>query len=70
LPAVLLMLGIGGVAVVLPGAAMVLTGLMGTLSGGIHADNFTFRHFAALFARQGMRCRRWAPAFRWRWRRR
>ena len=29
---------------------MVLTGLMGTLSGGIHADNFTFRHFAALFA--------------------
>lgn len=53
LPAVLLMLGIAGVAVVLPGAAMVLTGLMGTLSGGIHADNFTFRHFAALFARQG-----------------
>ena len=53
LPAVLLMLGIAGVAVVLPGAAMVLTGLMGNLSGGIHADNFTFRHFAALFARQG-----------------
>jgi iron(III) transport system permease protein len=53
LPAVLLMLGIGGVAVVLPGAAMVLTGLMGTLSGGIHADNFTFRHFAALFASRG-----------------
>lgn len=53
LPAVLLMLGIGGVAVLLPGAAMVLTGLMGTLSGGVHADNFTFRHFAALFARQG-----------------
>lgn len=53
LPAVLLMLGIAGVAVVLPGAAMVLTGLMGTLSGGINADNFTFRHFAALFARQG-----------------
>jgi hypothetical protein len=49
---------------------MVLTGLMGTLSGGIHADNFTFRHFAALFASQGMRCRRWAPAFLWRWRRR
>ncbi|MBA7847239.1 iron ABC transporter permease [Klebsiella sp. RHBSTW-00484] len=53
LPAVLFMAGIGGLAVLLPGASMVLTSLMGTLSGGIHADNFTFRHFEALFAQQG-----------------
>ncbi len=26
---------------------------MSTLSGGIHADNVTLRHFAALFAQQG-----------------
>ncbi|VUS56426.1 ABC transporter permease [Klebsiella spallanzanii] len=51
--AVLFMAGIGGLAVLLPGASMVLTSLMGTLSGGIHADNFTFRHFDALFAQQG-----------------
>ena len=53
LPAVLFMAGIGGLTVLLPGASMVLTSLMGTLSGGIHADNFTFRHFDALFAQQG-----------------
>ncbi|VUS32225.1 ABC transporter permease [Klebsiella spallanzanii] len=53
LPAVLLMAVVGGLAVLLPGASMVLTSLMGTLSGGIHADNFTFRHFDALFAQQG-----------------
>jgi iron(III) transport system permease protein len=49
--------------VVLPGASMVLTSLMGTLSGGIHADNVTLRHFAALFASRAMRCRHWQPAF-------
>lgn len=53
LPAVLVMASIGGLAVLLPGASMVLTSLMSTLSGGIHADNFTLRHFAALFAQQG-----------------
>lgn len=37
----------------MPGASMVLTSLMSTLSGGIHADNVTLRHFAALFAQQG-----------------
>lgn len=49
----LVMAGVGGLAVVLPGASMVLTSLMSTLSGGIHADNVTLRHFAALFAQQG-----------------
>lgn len=53
LPTVLVMAGVGGLAVVLPGASMVLTSLMSTLSGGIHVDNVTFRHFAALFAQQG-----------------
>ncbi|MFP8575208.1 ABC transporter permease [Klebsiella pasteurii] len=53
LPAALLMVSVGGVAVILPGASMVLTSLMGTLSGGIHGDNFTLRHFTALFAQQG-----------------
>ena len=52
-PAVLLMAAVGGLAVVLPGASMVLTSLMGTLSGGLHRDNFTWRHFSALFAQQG-----------------
>ncbi|MDO9681207.1 ABC transporter permease [Klebsiella oxytoca] len=46
LPAMLVMAGVGGLAVV-------LTSLMSTLSGGIHADNVTLRHFAALFAQQG-----------------
>lgn len=53
LPAVLVMAGVGGLAVVMPGASMVLTSLMSTLSGGIHSDNVTLRHFAALFAQQG-----------------
>ena len=53
LPAMLVMAGVGGLAVVLPGASMVLTSLMSTLSGGIHADNVTLRHFAALFTQQG-----------------
>ncbi|WP_316538168.1 ABC transporter permease [Klebsiella grimontii] len=53
LPATLLMASVGGVAVMLPGASMVLTSLMSTLSGGTHGDNFTLRHFTALFAQQG-----------------
>lgn len=53
LPAVLFMAGVGGLAVLLPGTSMVLTSLMSTLSGGVHADNFTLRHFTALFALRG-----------------
>ena len=52
-PAVAAMALGGGLAVVLPGASMVITSLMGTLSGGISHDNFTLRHFTALFAEQG-----------------
>lgn len=53
LPAVLLMAVVGVLAVILPAVSMLLTSLMGTLSGGIHSDNFTLRHFTALFAQQG-----------------
>lgn len=53
LPAVLLMTTIGVLAVLLPAASMVATSLMSTLSGGLNGDNFTWRHFGALFAQQG-----------------
>ena len=53
LPAVLLMTTIGALAVLLPAASMVVTSLMSTLSGGLNGDNFTWRHFGALFAQQG-----------------
>lgn len=52
-PALLLLAAVGGLAVLLPGASMVATSLSGTLSGGLSADNLTFRHFAALFSQQG-----------------
>ncbi|MCE9898005.1 ABC transporter permease [Raoultella terrigena] len=52
-PALLLMATVAGLAVVLPVASTVVTSLMGTLSGGIGADNFTFNHFIALFNQQG-----------------
>nr|VUD30878.1 Ferric iron ABC transporter [Raoultella sp. NCTC 9187] len=61
---------VAGLAVVLPVASTVVTSLMGTLSGGIGADNFTFNHFIALLTSRAMRFRRWGPAFRWRWPRR
>lgn len=40
-------------AVILPLGAMTLSGLLNTLSGGLHPDNLTLRHFAALFSQQG-----------------
>jgi iron(III) transport system permease protein len=40
-------------AVALPLGAMTLSGLLNTLSGGIHPGNLTLRHFAALFSQQG-----------------
>lgn len=43
-------------AVALPMASLFLTAFLSTLSGGIHAENFTLRHFAALFDRQGEAC--------------
>ncbi|WP_245840236.1 ABC transporter permease [Pantoea rwandensis] len=40
-------------AVILPLGAMTLSGLLNTLSGGVHLDNLTLRHFGALFSQQG-----------------
>lgn len=38
-------------ATVLPLLSIALTAFTGTLSGGVQADNFTLRHFAAIFER-------------------
>jgi iron(III) transport system permease protein len=70
LPAVLIMAAVGGLAVGVPAASMMLTSVMGTLSGGVSVENVTLRHFAALFDQQGMPCRPSAPACRWPWARR
>ncbi len=55
LPAVLAMAAVGGLAVGVPAVSMMLTSVMGTLSGGVSVENVTLRHFAALFDQQG-RC--------------
>ncbi|CAM8677131.1 ABC transporter permease [Leclercia sp. M-A074-M] len=43
----------GFIAVILPGASMALSGVLGTLSGGVTLDNLTGGHYAALFSQQG-----------------
>ncbi|MFV7035557.1 ABC transporter permease [Klebsiella pneumoniae] len=53
LPAVLAMAAVGGLAVGVPAVSMMLTSVMGTLSGGVSVENVTLRHFAALFDQQG-----------------
>ncbi len=53
LPAVLAMAAVGGSAVGVPAVSMMLTSVMGTLSGGVSVENVTLRHFAALFDQQG-----------------
>ena len=53
LPVVAVMALVGIVAVVLPGASMVLSGMLGTLSGGVTLSNVTLSHYAALFSQQG-----------------
>ena len=53
LPVVAVMALVGIVAVVLPGASMVLSGMLGTLSGGVMLSNVTLSHYAALFSQQG-----------------
>lgn len=50
---VLMMALIGTIAVILPGASMALSGVLGTLSGGVTPDNLTLSHYAALFSQQG-----------------
>ena len=53
LPIVVIMALVGGIAVVLPGASMALSGVLGTLSGGVTLGNVTMSHYAALFSQQG-----------------
>ncbi|HDX4047954.1 TPA: iron ABC transporter permease [Enterobacter soli] len=53
LPIVMLMALVGGIAVILPGASMALSGVLGTLSGGVTLANVTMSHYVALFSQQG-----------------
>ncbi len=53
LPIVALLGLTGFVAVILPGASMALSGVLGTLSGGVSLANLTATHYAALFSQQG-----------------
>ncbi|QGY30888.1 ABC transporter permease [Pantoea cypripedii] len=53
LPMLLLFVFTALLAVALPLGAMTLSGLLNTLSGGIHPGNLTLRHFTALFSQQG-----------------
>ncbi|WP_449556012.1 ABC transporter permease [Huaxiibacter chinensis] len=52
-PIVAVMGLIGSVAVILPGASMILSGVLGTLSGGVTLGNVTLSHYTALFSQQG-----------------
>lgn len=53
LPMVVLMMVVSAVAVLLPGVSMALSGVLGTLSGGVTLDNVTTSHYATLFSQQG-----------------
>lgn len=53
LPIVMLMAFVGGIAVILPGASMALSGVLGTLSGEVTWSNVTMSHYMALFSQQG-----------------
>ncbi|WP_449546953.1 ABC transporter permease [Lelliottia amnigena] len=52
-PIVLMMALVGIIAVIVPGASMALSGILGTLSGGVTTDNVTLSHYTALFSQQG-----------------
>ncbi|WP_368541883.1 ABC transporter permease [Enterobacter soli] len=53
LPIVVLMAFVGSIAAIMPGASMALSGVLGTLSGGVTLSNVTLSHYAALFSQQG-----------------
>ena len=53
LPIVLLMGAVGILAAILPGVSMALSGVLGTLSGGVSFENVTLSHYGALFSQQG-----------------
>ena len=52
IPVMVLFSLVAFMVVVLPLSSLLLTALMSTLSGGLHLDNLTVRHFSALFAQQ------------------
>ncbi|MBM3070426.1 iron ABC transporter permease [Enterobacter sp. RHBSTW-00994] len=53
LPMVIIMGSVGIIAVILPGLSMALSGVLGTLSGGVTLSNVTMSHYVALFSQQG-----------------
>ncbi len=53
LPVMVLFSLVALAVVVMPLSSLFITALMSTLSGGLHLDNLTLRHFSALFAQQG-----------------
>jgi len=53
LPIVVLMGAVGILAAILPGVSMALSGVLGTLSGGVSFENVTLSHYGALFSQQG-----------------
>ncbi|WP_432223822.1 ABC transporter permease [Enterobacter wuhouensis] len=53
LPIVVVMGAVGILAAILPGVSMALSGVLGTLSGGVSLENVTLSHYGALFSQQG-----------------
>lgn len=52
LPVMILFTVVSLLVVAMPLCSLFITAVMSTLSGGLHADNLTLRHFSALFAQQ------------------
>lgn len=53
LPIVMLLAAVGFLTAILPGISMALSGVLGTLSGGVTLENVTLSHYRALFSQQG-----------------
>jgi len=53
LPVVMLLAAVGILTAILPGISMALSGVLGTLSGGVTLENVTLSHYRALFSQQG-----------------
>lgn len=53
LPSVMLLAAVGFLTAILPGISMALSGVLGTLSGGVMFENVTLSHYRALFSQQG-----------------
>ncbi|MEG5548344.1 iron ABC transporter permease [Enterobacter wuhouensis] len=53
LPIVVVMAAVGILAAILPGVSMALSGVLGTLSGGVSFENVTLSHYGVLFSQQG-----------------